>query len=306
MDTARITSGKRGTSCILSEVLGRAGGLLHRASERMEDAARVTRFLAGLTAFRPREDDVFVVTYPRSGTTWMQFILHQLLTDGAMDFQHISEPVPWFERSLAAGYLSPADVEALPSPRLFKSHLPRAWVPAGVRVVLVERDVRDVALSYFHFYRSHLRHEGDLDAFVRRMVRGQVQYGSHAKHVAGWRAALPHPRLHWERFERLRADLAGAVADLAAFLDVTLTPERRERVLTRCTFDYMKRHEDRFDFITEHLIQKGYRQSAFLRHGQAGEGAAALSPEQRRTLEQAGDSPPRRPTLELDLPKFLR
>ena len=42
-------------------------------------------------------DDIFVVTYPRSGTTWTQMILYQLTTDGRMDFAHITQVCPWFE-----------------------------------------------------------------------------------------------------------------------------------------------------------------------------------------------------------------
>ncbi len=45
--------------------------------------------------FNIRPDDIFIVTYPRSGTTWMQMILYQLTTDGKMNFPHISKVCPW-------------------------------------------------------------------------------------------------------------------------------------------------------------------------------------------------------------------
>lgn len=66
--------------------------------------------------FVPRPDDIFIITYPRSGTTWMQMILYQLTTDGDMEFPHIYEYCPWFERSSRSGL----GFEARPSPRLFK------------------------------------------------------------------------------------------------------------------------------------------------------------------------------------------
>jgi hypothetical protein len=49
---------------------------------------------AGLRDFVPRPDDIFIVTYPRSGTTWMQMILYQLTTDGDMTFAHIEQVCP--------------------------------------------------------------------------------------------------------------------------------------------------------------------------------------------------------------------
>lgn len=80
--------------------------------------------LAGWCKFRvdfeARPDDVFVVTYPRSGTTWLQMILYQLATDGSMRFDHISQVVPYFERMFMSG----RNPNTMASPRLFKSHLP--------------------------------------------------------------------------------------------------------------------------------------------------------------------------------------
>ena len=54
--------------------------------------------------FLVRENDVFVSTYPKSGTTWMQFVAHniRLLRENqfadeekAMNFNEITEKVPW-------------------------------------------------------------------------------------------------------------------------------------------------------------------------------------------------------------------
>ena len=71
-------------------------------------------------AYAPRRDDVFLVSYPGSGTAWMQMILHQLTTDGSMAFPHISERMPHLERV----HFTKRDLEALPSPRVFRTHQP--------------------------------------------------------------------------------------------------------------------------------------------------------------------------------------
>lgn len=83
--------------------------LLTRLSKTLND------FRGRYLDFVPRDGDIFIVTYPRSGTTLMQMILYQLTTDGGMDFEHISEPCPYFERAIA----NRRDLEALPSPRIF-------------------------------------------------------------------------------------------------------------------------------------------------------------------------------------------
>jgi hypothetical protein len=48
-------------------------------------------------SFKPRPDDVFVVTSSKCGTTWMQQILHQLRSGGDMSFDEIDDVVPFIE-----------------------------------------------------------------------------------------------------------------------------------------------------------------------------------------------------------------
>src|SRR5262249_13623462 len=130
--------------------------------------------------FVPRPDDIFIVTYPRSGTTWMQMILYQLTTDGSMEIPHIAQHSPWFERSPDSeqGY------EERAAPRIFKSHLPFEQVPKGPgRYIYVARDGRDVAVSYFNFYRSHNGYTGTFAEFFELFLRGQVMFGSWGQHV---------------------------------------------------------------------------------------------------------------------------
>lgn len=290
---------------LTSRMLKRLSDSTTALERRLSTAARVINYARGSLEFEARPDDTFIVTYPRSGTTLMQFLMHQLLGDGDVSFDHISQVVPWFERSLAVGMLTAGDLAAMPRPRLFKSHLARCWVPGGCRYIYITRDGRDVAVSYYHFYRSHLRFEGSFEQFFQRFLRGEVQYGSWFKHTAGWHAHRGDPSILFLRFEDLVGSLPDCLESVIRFCRLSVTPERRSRILDRCSFDFMKRHEAKFDFTTEHLLERGYRLQAFLREGKTGVGIETLTPGQEAAFRRHHEKRPRFAGLELDLPRFL-
>lgn len=280
--------------------------VLETADHAMGDALRTTRFLRGKLSFQPRSDDVYVVTYPRSGTTWVQFILHLLRSsDAPLDFVHLSQVSPWWERSLALGSRRAKDFEDAPAPRVFKSHLPRRWLPACGRYVYIVRDGLDVAVSYHHLYRSHLGYQGNFSDFFELFLNGRVQYGSWFKHVEGWRRFEHDPQVLWLEYESMRGDLGGAIQDLSRFLGWPLTPRRAEEVLELASFAYMKAHEERFDPITETLLDQGLMRGRFIRQGRSGAGAELVTPDMRARFEDLLGQPRRRPDLEARLPDFL-
>ena len=62
---------------------------MRNSAMHSDKSVRVGRY------FKPQPSDVFVVTYPKCGTTWVTQILHALRTAGSMDFGEITEVVPW-------------------------------------------------------------------------------------------------------------------------------------------------------------------------------------------------------------------
>lgn len=233
--------------------------------------------------FRPRPDDVFIATYPRSGTTWMQMILYQMTTGGDMDFPHISAVCPWFERNIVAG----RDLEALPSPRIFKTHFRYRLLPKRpCRHIYVARDGKDVAVSLFNFYRSHFGFHEDFSTFFEMFLQGRVEGGSWFDHVAGWRARAGSPDVLILFYDDLKTDLEANIRRIADFLDLDLPPDRMTRILERSSFEFMKRHESQFDHTNEVLWETGVQEHAFLRTGQSGGGAGQFSASQTRRFEE--------------------
>src|SRR3954466_13577858 len=85
------------------------------------------RFMKYELQFGEREDDIYVATYLKSGTTWMQMILYQLTTTGDISFEHIYDVSPWL-RNLAD---RSSPLPSIPSPRIIKTHDPYHKVQKG-------------------------------------------------------------------------------------------------------------------------------------------------------------------------------
>ncbi|HZU35795.1 MAG TPA: sulfotransferase domain-containing protein [Gemmataceae bacterium] len=254
------------------------------AEARKQPANTTTRTPSSLDRFSPRPDDIFVVTYPRSGTTWMQMILYQLTTEGKMDFPHITTVSPWFERTLKDGKA----YDALPAPRIFKSHLSYRKIPKGpCKYLYVARDGMDVAASYYHFHKTHMGYQGSWDEFFDRFLRGEVLYGSWFRHMRGWWEHRDDANVLFLRYEDLVADLPGCLRRLSDFCDLEIAPECWPGILERCSFGFMKRHESQFDPLMATVYERGFQPNQHLRQGRSGTGSAQLTPAQTRRFQKS-------------------
>jgi hypothetical protein len=252
--------------------------------------------------FDPRPDDVFVCSYPKSGTTLLQMILFQLTTDGDVErIPHILAVSPWFE---AEPWLDLRDyLAAFPSPRILKSHLHRSGLPRTGKLIYVVRDVRDVALSAYHHSALVSGREIQLDLFMNLFLRGHPGFGggTWASHIRSWWPHRDDPNVLFLQYDEMLADLAGTVRRVAAFCGLPVTEAEMPRILERCGIAYMKAHGDKFD---PRLPLTAAMDRGVLGRGQPGAGVRYLSPRQRQLLagrlavlcRRLGVAPGERPT----------
>lgn len=263
---------------LVSKLLGWPGRILSAAAWRI-DMLRLRRL-----DFVPRPDDVFVVTYPRSGTHWMAMILYQLTSDGNMDFPHINEYCPWF----AASGRSAQGFQDRPSPRLFKTHLPYQKLPKGLcRYIYVARNPKDMLVSYYHYRRNYRGFQGAFDELFDEFLNGKPPHGSWFEHVKGWWAHRDDPNVLFLTYEELSRDLEGCIRRIADFIGREVPSERMPGIVERSSFTFMKQHENKFDPAMDWLWEQGVQLSTFLRHGRVGEGTVRLTAGQQAQLDEA-------------------
>ncbi|MGO8793595.1 MAG: sulfotransferase domain-containing protein [Candidatus Sulfotelmatobacter sp.] len=185
-------------------------------------------------------DDTFLVSYPKSGNTWVRFLLANLLhPEETVGFSNINRLLP------APGVSSKRFLRKLPRPRILKSH--EAFDVRFRKVIYLVRDPRDVAVSEYHFdlKKRYIDSTVSLEQFVKRFIAGQTAgYGSWWEHAAGWIAARHgSPGFLLVRYEDLLADSEGETARIAEFLGIQASPERLRGAVERSSADRMRKLE---------------------------------------------------------------
>lgn len=233
--------------------------------------------------FRGEADDVFVVTYPRSGTTWTEQIVHLLLRGGEQGSERLTDAAPWLE-TLPSRPGGVAFADALPRPRLFTSHLPRSLWPdaAHGRIVAVARNPKDVATSMYFHDQSKQGYDGSADEHVELFIAGRVHYGSYFDHVVPWyEAGAASDRILFLCYEDMQADLAREVRRVAEFVGVAADDDLIRRVVDQSHFDVMSRNANtNFTWVPQ---REGV--PSHYRSGTVGDWRAHLSPEQAARID---------------------
>ncbi|XP_029198230.2 sulfotransferase family cytosolic 1B member 1-like [Acropora millepora] len=209
--------------------------------------------------FQTRLDDVFIVSYPKSGTTWMQEILWQLYNNGEVSKRKIFERVPMLERALDNGR---PDVRTLPSPRLIHSHLTYDVIPKGkgCKYMYIARNPKDVAVSFYEFMKAHGPsggYNGPWEFFARIFMEGKVFYGLWNKHVLEWWKHKDDSNVLFLKYEDLKKDLSGNIQLIAEFLEKPVSADTINKIAHQCTFKEMAKNMATFTLDGPKLLRKG-------------------------------------------------
>lgn len=213
--------------------------------------------------FNFRDDDIIISTYAKSGTTWMQQIVSQLLFKGeeALEVANMS---PWMDLRFPPKETKLALVEAQKHRRFLKTHLP---VDALVfsdkaKYIYIGRDGRDVLWSMYNhhataneaFYEALNHTPGRVGPPMGQPASSVTQYFHEWLDMDGypWWPFWENVRSWWEirnlpnvllvHFANLKSDLPTEIRRIAKFLDIPIEEKKWNLILNHCDFDYMKKH----------------------------------------------------------------
>jgi len=213
-------------------------GLKHlsRVSDVLFRRLRVER---DITIF---PDDVFLTSYPRSGNTWMRFLVGNLVhQQEAVNFLNVERLVPDMYKH------SDRTLRNLPRPRILKSH--ECFDPRYNRTIYIVRDPRDVVVSNYH-WEMKKRSVGEaypIERFVAAWMEPVywVRVGSWGDHVTSWLSTRGgNENFLLLRYEDLLADPTRQLAKIARLLGLEPIPERLARAAELSSADRMRKLEE--------------------------------------------------------------
>jgi estrone sulfotransferase len=204
-----------------------------------------------------RPNDAFIVSYPKSGNTWVRFLLANLLApEKQISFRNIEDYVPNI-------YKSSATLEEREGRRYIKTHHP--CYDLYPKTVYIYRDGRDALVSYYHYATGKKVFAGTFADFIFSPF--VEQFSSWKEHVtSALDFAAEHPdRILMLQYEEMLRQPLPCAARVTEFLEMECDERAIAQAVEKSSFDQLKRVEQTFG--GENLIKP----LTFFRSGKSGQ-----------------------------------
>lgn len=242
-----------------------------------------------LEAFKEkaRETDLFCVTEPKSGQTWLTTFLFHVKTrckQPDLGGKGIIGAIPWLEIpcNFPEGSFQPFDVqdrinhfESYENPRVFKMHVRWNKIEpfcSKAKVITITRDPRDLPYSWFNHMSIMKGIEiPPWEIFVEDWIDKMPL-------IPWMKSFWPHrndENVLWLRYEDLKLDMEGTARKILDFTGWECTDEELQTAIELSSFSHMQKNE-RKHFIHEDrtIFRPG---STFIRDGKVGSNRQKLT-----------------------------
>ncbi|CAL1272150.1 unnamed protein product [Larinioides sclopetarius] len=249
--------------------------------------------IEGTIDYEPKDGDIIIASYPKTGTTWLQYIVLQITSKGE-SFPSINDVLdrvaPFMEMA------GPEAIDKLTGLRMYKHHYRYDMVKKNskAKVLYIYRNPEDTFVSFFHFLENVREEKLNLEEFFEGFITGNVEYGSYFEHVLSYLNHKDDDNLLLISYERLHANPKEGILRIAKFLgdeyyhELSTDKLLLNKIVKNTSFDHMKKNLKLE--LPHNNPEKGSEESTntvnFFRKGVVGDGKNALSIEHVKQIRE--------------------
>ena len=187
-------------------------------------------------------DDTFITSYPKSGNTWVRFMIGNLIYPNLqITFVTIEQLLPDIYQH--TNYT----LNRIPRPRILKSH--EYFDPGYKNIIYIIRDPRDVAVSYYyHCLKMRvIDNKCTLEDFIDMFISGEIDtFGSWAENVASWIFTRKYrEKFILLRYEDMISNPINELQKIAEFLAKGTDRRELERAVRLSSAENMRKIEEK-------------------------------------------------------------
>lgn len=229
---------------------------------RIKNLAGTTEAGRNLTVL---ENDCFIVSYPKSGNTWLRFLVANLITKNeTIDFDNIQSIIPDIYITSNQKLLSYSQ------PRYLKSH--EYFDPRYQKIIYLIRDVRSVIVSYYHYKIRKNEIDQDLKIyhFTKIFLDGMLDdYGTWSDNILSWVRMRGNCEnaFFLVKYEDLKEKGLFTLMKIANFLNLSFDIEELKEIYDACDFRKMKSLEKQSTVKWNEKFRRANKNIDFIRVG---------------------------------------
>ncbi|GFU03777.1 sulfotransferase 1 family member D1 [Nephila pilipes] len=219
--------------------------------------------------YKPQPGDVFIDTYPKCGTTWMQNVSLYIFRKG----KELEHPSHFLQMTPFIDMVGMEGIINMPRPGAFKTHLPYSHMPYSpdAKYIFVTRNPKDCCVSFYYHARNEPGFgfwDGEFNDFFELFMAGELEYNDYFDHLLDWYPHRNDPNVFYTTYEDMKKDIKSVILRLSTFLgrEYIDAIEKDNAVLNNIVyysgFEYMKKNlSDVYD------IEKGENHAGKMLYG---------------------------------------
>lgn len=192
-----------------------------------------------------RKDDIFICAFMKAGTHWVWEICKMLLS-GTTNYD------PDSKEKFMLEFRTTEQLDSVASPRLLNTHLLPRQLPTSLqnnqnKVILIQRNPKDIAVSHYHHLTKLHYYKCSFSAYLPVFLNKATLFHNWFDYTNAWEEALssiykdtPILQLYYEDLQR---DGLKNIRRISDFLELGRDEDFIRQVNTCCGFDEMKHNK---------------------------------------------------------------